>query len=168
MSVLVVQHRVMHYRLAFFDQLDEVLPLADFITGPRQTALAPNEALAAVLIPGAALGGCSAFVKLGARAYLVISIAMAAARVVTEAGRVREIAIAVGACSAVARRLPVVEAALTGHKATEAADRIAPTDVAAALSPIDDLRASAAYRAAAATELVRRVVTEALACSPSR
>ena len=41
-------------------------------------------------------------------------------------------------------------------------------DRGAALSPIDDLRASAAYRAAAATKLVRRVVTEALACSPSR
>jgi len=139
------------------------LPLAEFIIGPRQTALRPDEALAAVLIPGAALTGRSAFVKLGARAYLVISIAMVAARIVTEAGRVREAAIAVGACSAVARRLPVVEAGLKGASASEIADRIDPAEVAAALAPIDDVRATAAYRAGAAAELVHRAVNEALA-----
>ncbi|MCR9151294.1 MAG: FAD binding domain-containing protein [Rhodobacteraceae bacterium] len=140
-----------------------LLPLADFITGPRKVALDRDEALAAVLIPAPALAGRSAFVKLGARAYLVISIAMVAARIVTEAGRVREAAVAVGACSAVARRLPAVEAALQGARPAEAAERIVPADVAAALAPIDDVRASAAYRAGAATELVRRAVTEALA-----
>ncbi len=139
------------------------LPLAEFITGPRQTALRPDEALAAVLIPGAAFTGRSAFVKLGARAYLVISIAMVAARIVTEGGRVREAAIAVGACSAIARRLPVVEAALMGAAASEIADRIDPAEVAAALAPIDDVRATAAYRAGAAAELVHRAVNEALA-----
>jgi len=139
------------------------LPLAGFITGPRQTALGPDEALAAVLIPAPALAGRSAFVKLGARAYLVISIAMVAARIMIETGRVREAAVAVGACSAVARRLPAVEAALVGATPAEAAGRIAAADVAAVLAPIDDVRASAAYRAGAATELVRRAVTEAMA-----
>ncbi len=139
------------------------LPLADFITGPRRTALCPDEALAAVVIPQASLTGGSAFVKLGARAYLVISIAMVAARIVTEGGRVREAAIAVGACSAVARRLPAVEAALKGAAVSEAAGRIDPADVAAALAPIDDVRATAAYRAGAAAELVHRAVTEAMA-----
>lgn len=139
------------------------LPLADFITGPRRTALCPDEALAGVVIPQASLTGGSAFVKLGARAYLVISIAMVAARIVTEGGRVREAAIAVGACSAVARRLPAVEAALKGAAVSEAAGRIDPADVAAALAPIDDVRATAAYRAGAAAELVHRAVTEAMA-----
>ena len=40
------------------------------------------------------------------------------------------------------------------------AGRIRADDVAAALSPIDDVRASAAYRTEAATELLRRAVTE--------
>jgi CO/xanthine dehydrogenase FAD-binding subunit len=51
------------------------------------------------------LQGRSAFVKLGARSHLVISIAMVAARLVVEAGVVTEAAVAVGACSAVAVRL---------------------------------------------------------------
>lgn len=137
--------------------------LADFLLGPRRTALASGEVLTAVLIPEAALAGQSAFVKLGARSHLVISIAMVAARVVTDGGRVAAAAVAVGACSAVARRLPAVEAALTGAPVAEAVGRIDAGDVAAALSPIDDVRATAGYRHAAALELVRRAVAEALA-----
>lgn len=45
--------------------------------------------------------------------------------------------------------------------------RILPADVAAALSPIDDIRATPAYRLAAATELVTRAVAEVTRCSPS-
>ncbi|MBA3910241.1 MAG: xanthine dehydrogenase [Rhodobacter sp.] len=138
------------------------LALTDFLLGPRKTALRAGEVMVAVVIPEAGLSGRSAFVKLGARTHLVISIAMVAARVVVEAGRVTEAAVAVGSCSAVATRLPAVEAALRGAVAGEATGRIAAGDVMAALSPIDDVRATPAYRGAAAVELVRRAVTEAL------
>lgn len=139
------------------------LPLSAFIVGPRRTALASGEVLTAVLIPEAGLRGRSAFVKLGARSHLVISIAMVAARLVVEEGHVTEAAVAVGACSPVATRLPAVEAALIGSTGATATDRIRPEDVVAALSPIDDVRASAAYRREAAVELVRRAVAEAVA-----
>jgi CO/xanthine dehydrogenase FAD-binding subunit len=82
-----------------------ILPLASFITGPRRTALKPGELLTAIRIPAGAGQGRSAFAKLGARRYLVISIAMVAVRVVAEGNRIAQAAIAVGACSAVARRL---------------------------------------------------------------
>lgn len=137
------------------------LPLEAFLTGPRRTALQPGEILQAIHIPAAALHGRSAFLKLGARAYLVISIAMVAVRIVARAGCVAEAQVAVGACSGVARRLPAVEAALHGAPLAEAALRVRQADVAAALSPIDDIRASAAYRVVAATELVARAVHEA-------
>lgn len=139
------------------------LALSDFLLGPRRTALAPGELLAAVLIPEVGLMGRSAFVKLGARAHLVISIAMVAARVEVAAGQIVQAAIAVGACSPVAVRLPAVEAALTGAPVAEAPDRITAKDVQAALAPIDDVRATAGYRREAAVELVRRAVAEALA-----
>ncbi|MBN8630596.1 MAG: FAD binding domain-containing protein [Rhodobacterales bacterium] len=139
------------------------LPLQGFLLGPRRTALQPDEMLAAVVIPDAALRGRSAFVKLGARSHLVISIAMVAARVVVEGGRIRETAIAVGSCSPVAVRLPAVEAALVGAAVKDAVDRVRAADVQAALSPIDDVRATAEYRRAAAVELVRRALAEALA-----
>lgn len=139
------------------------LPLQQFLLGPRRTALQPDELLAAVVIPGAALHGRSAFAKLGARSHLVISIAMVAARAVVEGGQIREAAIAVGSCSPVAVRLPAVEAALVGAAVGAAVDRVRAADVQAALSPIDDVRATAAYRRAAAVELLRRALAEALA-----
>lgn len=139
------------------------LSLQDFLLGPRQTALGPDEVMTAILIPSHALRGRSAFEKLGARRHLVISIAMVAARLVVEDDRLTEVAIAVGACSAVATRLPRVEAALTGATFGQAAGRVSAADVAASLSPIDDVRATASYRSQAATELVCRAVAGALA-----
>ena len=67
-------------------------------------------------------------------------------------------ALAVGACSAVATRLPGLEASLVGRPLDEVAGSIDDAAVAAFLSPIDDLRADAAYRARAAAELLRRAV----------
>lgn len=139
------------------------LALGDFLLGPRRIALAPDEILAAIVIPERALRGQSAFLKLGARAHLVISIAMVASRLVVERGRVTEVAVAVGSCSAVAVRLPLVEAALRGSSVGDAVGRISAPDVQAALAPIDDVRSSAIYRREAAVELVRRTVAEALA-----
>ncbi len=137
------------------------LPLADFITGPRRTALLPGELLVAVVLPPEGLSGASCFLKLGARAYLVISIAMVAARLLWRDGRIAEAALAVGSCGPVARRLPGVEAALIGATAIEAAARIDPAALARALTPIDDARASAAYRLDAAAELLRRAIAGA-------
>jgi CO/xanthine dehydrogenase FAD-binding subunit len=137
-----------------------LLPLAEFLRGPRRTALGPGEVMVAVHVPPGGLAGRSAFLKLGARAYLVISIAMAAVRLAVAGGRVREAALAVGAASPVARRLPAVEAALAGAPAAQAAQRIDPAAVAAALDPIDDVRAAAAYRVEAAATLLRRAVAD--------
>ena len=138
------------------------LPLAQFLLGPRRTALLPDEVLVAVVIPERALQGRSAFLKLGARSHLVISIAMVAARLVVEAGYLSEVAVAVGSCGPVAVRLPAVEARLIGVPVTKAMDKLRDPEVAAALAPIDDVRATADYRRAAAAELVRRAVAEAL------
>lgn len=136
------------------------LPLAEFLLGVRQTVLRPGEIVVAIWLPEASLRGSSAFSKLGARAHLVISIAMVAVRLVVKNGRITEAAVAVGACSAVARRLTGVEHALIGAPATDVTARVQMADVAAALTPIDDIRASAAYRIEAATELVCRTVAE--------
>ncbi|MBZ9660626.1 xanthine dehydrogenase family protein subunit M [Mesorhizobium sp. ESP-6-4] len=138
------------------------LALGDFILGNRRTALQPGEMVTAIRVPKRSAAGSSAFVKLGARRYLVISIAMAAARLVVENGLIAEAAIAVGSCSAVARRLAGVEAALRGRPSDEAlADAVlsAPIDE---LSPIADVRGSAEYRQAAAREIVARAVRAAI------
>ncbi|MEM7613633.1 MAG: FAD binding domain-containing protein [Pseudomonadota bacterium] len=134
------------------------LPLSDFLTGPRQTARRPDELLTALHIPSAATRGESRFLKLGARKYLVISIAMVAARLEVTQGRITQAALAIGSCSAVATRLPALEARLIGQRPTEI--QVSDQDVAPALSPIDDIRADAAYRTHAAAELLRRALAD--------
>jgi CO/xanthine dehydrogenase FAD-binding subunit len=138
------------------------LALAEFLIGPRRTALRTDELMVAVHVPERALAGRSVFLKLGARRHLVISIAMVAARVEVERGRIAEVAVAVGSCGPVAVRLPKVEAALLGQPVAGAVAQVSAEDVVAALRPIDDVRATAAYRGQAAVELVRRGLAEAL------
>ncbi len=136
------------------------LPLSQFITGYRKTALAPGEIVTAVIVPRS-IDGPSCFVKLGARRYLVISIAMVAAILAKSSdGRIAKARIAVGACSPVAQRQPEMEAALTGAPwSAEAASRVHEGQLRG-LSPIDDVRASGAYRREAALTLVRRAIAQ--------
>ncbi|MBD0272543.1 MAG: FAD binding domain-containing protein [Acetobacteraceae bacterium] len=128
------------------------VPAAAFFTGYRATACGPGGIVTGVLVPKR--GGRGRFVKLGARRYLVISIAMVAAAVeADESGRIAAARVAVGACSATARRLPALETELAGAPVEDAARLVEPRHLAG-LSPIDDVRASASYRLAAARALV--------------
>jgi CO/xanthine dehydrogenase FAD-binding subunit len=137
------------------------MPLDRFITGPRQTALSAGEILTTVHVPQFALDGQSRFVKLGARKYLVISIAMVAVRLCVQDGLVRQAALCVGSCSAVATRLTAVEAALVGRLADHTlTNAVRAEDVSNALSPLDDIRADSGYRLRAAHELLRRALRD--------
>lgn len=134
------------------------LPLQSALIGPRQLDLTKDEILLAIHIPP--LPGRSAFRKLGARSHLVISIAMAALWIAEEGGRITRAAAALGACGPTACRLPALEAALIGQSLGRV--QIDPALIQPALAPIDDIRATAAYRRTAAVTLLRRL-TEDLA-----
>ncbi|MFY9561355.1 MAG: xanthine dehydrogenase family protein subunit M [Terriglobales bacterium] len=134
------------------------MPLADFIVGNRKTQRRPDELLTTVWIPRTLEDASSAFLKLGARRYLVISISMVAAVVLVDAGQVAAARVAVGSCSAVARRLVGLERELIGASVRDGLGaRVAPEHLAP-LSPIDDLRATAEYRRDASLTLVRRAL----------
>ena len=136
------------------------LPLEEFITGNRMTERKANEILSAIIVP-LTIDGPSAFVKLGARRYLVISIAMVAAVIERDGkGAVAQAQIAVGSCSAVARRLRELEQRLYGAPCKLGLGDLVEADHLAALSPIDDLRATAAYRRDAARTLVARAIEQ--------
>jgi len=138
-----------------------LLPLSAFITGVRRTALQPDEIVTAVLIPHQQAH--SDFLKLGARKYLVISIAMVAAALeIDDGGRIVKARVAVGACSPVACRLAALEADLVGATAADLTAIVGPSHLAG-LSPIDDVRADGGYRLQAVEELVRRVLVTAAA-----
>lgn len=140
------------------------LPVADFATGYRSTALAPDELVTAVEVKAVPDGARSTFRKLGSRAYLVISIVSVAVVLVERDGVVADARVAVGACSPVPVRLRGLEAALVGRPCgpghAEALAGMVDRAHLAGLSPIDDVRAPAAYRLDAALTLVRRAVAE--------
>ena len=136
------------------------LLLEDFILGPRKIALHADEILAAVLIPKPKGKGVSAFWKLGARKYLVISIVMAAGYLDIVDGRIATARIAIGACSPVAQRLPKLEAALLGQLPSAGLADLVNADQMGELAPIDDVRASADYRGEAALTVLRRLLAE--------
>ncbi len=144
------------------------MALADFLVGNRRTRLAADEFMTAIHVFPPQGRHASAFEKLGARAYQVISISMVAMLLEVDARhRVIRAAVAVGACSATAQRLPNLEAALTGHAldtATLLEIPIAPH--LGPLAPISDIRATAEYRLDATVTLSRRAIVrlrEALA-----
>lgn len=135
------------------------LPLLHFVTGNRKTARQSSEILTAVLIPRTIEGAASVFLKLGARRYLVISISMVAALVQPDdSGRIREARVAVGSCSAVAQRLIDLEKDLAGKPFQSGFSEIVRPEHLAPLSPISDVRATAAYRRDASLTLVRRAL----------
>lgn len=142
------------------------MPLAEFIVGNRKTKRRADELLTAVLVPRGVEDAASAFLKLGARRYLVISIAMVAVVVlVDDAGRVAEARVAVGSCSAVARRLHALERELTGAAVRDGIGRLVRPEHLTPLSPIDDVRATAEYRMDAARTLVERALNSCVGSS---
>lgn len=137
------------------------VPISDFVLGNRKTARKPDEMVLGLRIPKCGTDASSAFLKLGARKYLVISIVMVSAVLERASdGTVDWVRIAVGSCSEVARRLPDVEAALAGKPVNADLANLVTADQLSPLSPIGDVRGSAEYRSDAALTLVRRAVAE--------
>jgi CO/xanthine dehydrogenase FAD-binding subunit len=135
------------------------MPLANFVLGNRRTMKRSDEILSAVTVPRRLENSASIFLKLGSRRYLVISIAMVAANlVIDERGKIAEALLAVGACSASALRLHGLEQCLSGVTAGPGIGRLVKQEHLAELSPIDDTRATAAYRKEVAQVLVARAL----------
>ncbi len=131
--------------------------IADFLTGYRKTALAPDEVIAAIRLPRLAEGGQLFAWKLSRRFDQDISTLLGAFRVRVEGGRLADLAAAFGGMAERAKRAPALEALLTGAPSTDVPPEGIEAALAADFSPLSDHRASAAYRRAAAANLVRRL-----------
>ena len=135
--------------------------LADFFFGYQHTARRPDELLTAIELP---LMPCGAFLKMGLRNAMAISVATAAVQLaLTRTGEIRGCRLALGAAAPYPLRAKHAEAALhnavlqQGELAEAAVRRLAEA-VQADISPIDDIRASAAYRRAVIPVLIKRAV----------
>jgi CO/xanthine dehydrogenase FAD-binding subunit len=137
------------------------IPLSEFIVGNRKTMRRPEEILTCVSVPRRLENSVSTFLKLGARRYLVISIAMVAVNLLLDANkRIKEAGVAVGACSAKAERIAALEHALVGETLRPGVGRVATRAHLERLTPIDDVRATATYRMDAAHTIVTRALEE--------
>jgi CO/xanthine dehydrogenase FAD-binding subunit len=134
--------------------------LEEFVLGSRRTACSSDELVTAVRIPRRSAQARSVFCKLGARSYLVISIVSLAVTLDFDAkGRICYAGIAVGSCAARARRLTALEERILGLDRS-AARALSINDDMAEISPIDDIRATAAYRRDALATLLKRALDE--------
>jgi len=147
----------------------EEVPLASFFTGPRQTVLG-DRLLAAIVLPAAA-GRWRARARKLCRTQEDISIAQVSVGLHLDGPIITEARVALGAVAPVPCRATAAEEALTGLKVTAAGT---PDAIAAAArlagarsEPIDDHRASAAYRRAMVTVLTRRLVRELAGLAPA-
>lgn len=138
------------------------MPVADCITGPGRTVLAPGEIFTAIHLPAPPPRAGSAFARFSPRSAMDIGIASVAAAIVLDAdGRCLECRIALGAVTPTPRRATASEDALRGARVSPALADQAGELASAAADPITDIRGSAAYRRAIVRVLTSRVVQQA-------
>ena len=133
-----------------------VLTLEEFFQGVRQTALRSDELLTSIEIPQPDASDQAYYYKLGKRKADAIAIVSVAIVLRRESDQVQHVRIALGAVAAVALRAHEAEAKLLGHELSASSIDAAAAAAAAEASPIDDFRASAAYRRRMVEVLVRR------------
>ncbi len=134
------------------------VPLHEFIRGPGRTACRPGEILTAIEIPKPAGFNIHHFEKVGQRNALAISIASFAALLrLSDSGVIENARLAWGSVGPTVVTSKSAENALIGNRLNHDVLSHAAVIAQAAVSPIDDIRAGAAYRRQVSGNLVRRL-----------
>lgn len=134
------------------------LGISDFYLGVRKTALEPDELLTEIRFPALQPNQRSRFFKLGLRRAQAISVIDFAIVLTFEGDDVAEARIALGSLAPTIVRAQAAEDALTGQRLTPEVCRRASELVEEAVSPIDDVRGTAAYR----RETLRNLIAQTL------
>ena len=143
---------------------ERVIPLDEFFTGPGETVIEPHEILKEIIIPSPPENSGSAYIKLGLRKALEISIVNIAVFISLDEsdGAISSARIVMGAVGPVPLRSPSAEEVLIGERPSdklfEEAGRLASEDS----KPIDDFRASAGYRREMVRVLTKRALKQAI------
>jgi CO/xanthine dehydrogenase FAD-binding subunit len=141
------------------------VPAVDFFTGVKRNALEADELIAAVLVPSAA--GPQQFCKVGTRNAMVIAVSAFACALHPDR---RAVGTGIGSAAPTPLRATGAEEFLAGEldaaglwdsrrELPEPLARAFGERVAAAASPIDDVRGSAAYRRHSLSVMARRAAT---------
>ncbi|HZU64139.1 MAG TPA: FAD binding domain-containing protein, partial [Novosphingobium sp.] len=134
--------------------------LADFFIAYGKQDRRPGEWVESLFIPRPAADLKLRIAKLSKRFDSDISAVCAAFALQVEAGQVSFARIAFGGMAATPKRARAAEAALLGQPWCEASVEAACAALATDYQPLNDVRGSAAYRLAAAANLLRRLWVE--------
>jgi xanthine dehydrogenase small subunit len=132
------------------------LPLEDFYTGYRQTALADDEVLAWINVPNPPPAEFMRVYKISKRFDDDISAVCLALAMHLEDGRITRFSIGAGGVAATPVRARETEQMLLNRSWTEEAAHAAAQSLRAEFEPISDMRASAAYRREVLGNLMQR------------
>jgi CO/xanthine dehydrogenase FAD-binding subunit len=137
------------------------IPYHEFHLGYRKTALQPKEIIAWVHVPAASSGTIQFFRKVGTREAQAISKVVVAMSARTQNGRLEGVRFGAGSVAPVPVRLEAAEKACMGLQPNvEVAEETAEAAMAE-VTPIDDVRSTAAYRRFVLGRVVRRMILDA-------
>jgi xanthine dehydrogenase small subunit len=135
------------------------IDIADYFTGYRRAVRRPDEILRAIRIP-LPLAAISAFHKIAKRRFDDISSVAVAFALDVEDGLVTHARIGLGGVAATPLRARATEQALEGRAWAAPAVRLAAAALGDEGTPLDDHRASAAYRKAMLAQAMLKFYTE--------
>lgn len=136
------------------------VPLSAFYTGYRRSVLAPDELIEAVEIALPPEGSAFVWRKVGTRLARAISKVALAGVAVIENGRATRLGLGMASVAPTVAFLPATLALGLGRPLAEVTDADVERAVLADVSPIDDVRSTAAYRRHVAVRLVQRFFGE--------
>jgi carbon-monoxide dehydrogenase medium subunit len=136
------------------------LPMAEFLVDYFTTAIEPDELLQSIVVPRwvpGTIGRYDRFLRTAAEHRPMVNVA-ALARL--EGGVCVQVRIVVGAAVAVTQRIGAAEDWLSGHAPSLERIESAAQSAMASITPLDDLRGSAAYRREMVGVQVRRTLAQ--------
>ncbi len=134
------------------------LTFSEFYQGVRKTAMRPDEMLTDIAFAPMEANERGKFIKVGLRRAQAISVINVAVILRFDGDTVRRARIALGSVAPTIIRAPEAETCLQGRRLTPEVMKEAARLTAAAATPIDDVRGTAAYR----DEMLRVVARRAL------
>jgi len=140
------------------------IPLQDFVKGPGDTILEPEEILTEIHLEAPPPFSGAAYIKLGTRKALEISLVNVASYIVLDSpgGTIQSARIVMGAVGPTPLRAHAAEDLLVGEKPSEILFEKAGKAAAGDSRPIDDFRGSAQYRRDMVNVLTQRTLAAAL------
>lgn len=133
--------------------------IGEFFTGPNKTVLDRTEIVTEIEIPAPDPSAKGIYYKLSTRGRMDLATVGVAVLLVKNDGRFSDVKIGLGAVAPTPIRAKRAESILKGEKITEGLIKEAARISSEEASPIDDHRASAAYRRLMIETLVKRALT---------